>query len=290
MADLEDSFLKSNVPGRYSTWADDAEGGGNKREIDDDSETDDEYYFRDAPDVPGPRLPLQPPSMRRTGNTGVKGVIADYNEARQRKALDEAEERLERLEILRGATGPARQGRHSPRDSAADREDGQHSDDDEFVKNYRTRRMSQLRDNATLPSYGVYSRATPEEYCDLTDSIDPRCHLIVHLCEGSILPCRRLDSALDKLALCMPRAKFIRVDALEANPNLDAICLPAVLVYKSGELKHNLVRFTDELPRDFTVEDVREVLEGIGVIDPDSTDGAISGDTRLQSQYISFES
>ena len=269
------------MPGRYSTWTDDADGGVCERDINDGSETDgssedDEYYFRDAPDVP--QLPPPPPPTRRTGNnTGVKGVIADYNEARQRQALDEAEERLERLELLRGATDPAPQGRHPSCESAADREDGQRSDDDDFLRNYRSRRLSQLRDNATLPSFGVYSRATPEEYCDITDSIDPRCHLIVHLCEESIIQCRRLDSALDKLALCMPHAKFIRVDAFEANPNLDAICLPAVLVYKSGEMTHNLVRFTDELPRDFTVEDVKEVLEGLSVIDPNSTDGGISG-------------
>lgn len=282
MPDLEDTFLKSNVPGRYSTWTDDADGGGRKRGVgDDESETDgsedDEFYFRDAP--PSGTSP-QPPPMRRTGNTGVKGVIADYNEARQRRALDEAEDRLERLEVRRGATRPA-QGRQSPRDGgAADRGDGQHGsddDDDEFVKNYRSRRISQLRANATLPSFGVYSRASPEEYCDLTDSIDPRCHLIVHLGEESILACRRLDSALDKLALSMPHAKFIRVDAMEANPNLDAICLPAVLVYMGGEMTHNLVRFTDELPREFTVEDVKEVLEGLGVVDPGSTDGVGSG-------------
>lgn len=63
----------------------------------------------------------------------------------------------------------------------------------------------------------------------------------------------------------MNSVKLIEVNALEANPNLDTIILPAILIYKGGELVHNLVRFTDELPRGFGVEEVREVLGLLGV-------------------------
>ena len=53
----------------------------------------------------------------------------------------------------------------------------------------------------------------------------------------------------------------------EANSNLDMICLPAILIYRGGELIHNLVRFTDDLPKRFSVDDVREVLGKLGIDD-----------------------
>ena len=45
------------------------------------------------------------------------------------------------------------------------------------------------------------------------------------------------------------------------------ICLPAILIYRGGELIHNLVRFTDDLPKRFGVDDVREVLVKLGIDD-----------------------
>ena len=115
--------------------------------------------------------------------------------------------------------------------------------------------------------FGSLTSVTPEEYVKLVDNMNniniDDYYLIVHLYESSIQQCQILHSTLDKLASSWMEhhVQFIEVDALDANSNLDTICLPAILIYKRGELIHNMVRFTDDLPRGYDVEDVRKVLE-----------------------------
>ncbi|KAL7534975.1 hypothetical protein ACHAXR_006185 [Thalassiosira sp. AJA248-18] len=275
MGDLEDAFLKKNVPGRYSSWTDNNDDkrieDDNDNVSNDDSE-DDDYYFQGLPSKPPPLSPASYQQQRPSGNTGVKGVLADYREAQQHEQLRKEEERLDRMKVLHRATHPAVSDRIASsnddnKSKMIDNNDDDDSDlddgsDDEFLK--------QFRNQPTPPTFGSMTSASPEEYVQLVDTIDPHSYLIVHLYESSIQQCRMLHSSLERVAQCMDYAKFVQVNALEANPNLDTICLPALLIYQGGVLVHNLVRFTDGLPsgRGFGVEEVREVLERtLGVVD-----------------------
>lgn len=277
MGDLEDKFLKQNVPGRYSSWTDEADDKNCPRHqeeqqsccnSDDDDSEDDEFYFRDLPPTaqPAATMPLRP-----TGNTGVKGVIADYKEAKREEQLQKAEDHLENMQRLQRATQPAIR----PRDNALDDKKIQQldcdsdddDDDDEFLKQFRMQRIAQLKEKSNAsPTFGTLSSKCPEDYVQLVDEIDPRIFVIVHLYEPSIAASRMLHSALDKVAQTMEYAKFIEVNALDANPNLDLICLPAILIYRGGELVNNMIKFTDGLPKAFTVQDVKEALEVAGVV------------------------
>lgn len=282
MGDLEDAFLKQNVPGRYSSWKEDTDDNKNRRdqeEESDDSE-DDAFYFQDCPSsstaAPQQQQQQQQATMplRSTGNTGVKGVIADYKEAQREEQLQKAEETLDNMQRLHRATQPAYSIR--PRETASNEmkqqnnnySDNDDSDDDEFLKQFRMQRIAQLQNNQSNskpPTFGTLSSKSPEEYVELVDDIDPRVFVIVHLFEPSINTSRMLHSALDKVSQTMEYATFIEVNALDANPNLDLICLPAILIYKGGELVSNMIKFTDGLPKAFTVSDVQEALEAVGV-------------------------
>lgn len=286
MADLEDAFLKQNVPGRYSSWTD-AKDGDRQCDVDDndgggdgdESSDDDEHYFRDLPATQKTGPPPPPPStlMRSKGNTGVKGVLADYREAQQLERLRREEDRLDSMRALQRATRPAVAAPSAPVPAGGKGDGGARDDsdscdddeDDEFLKKFRSQRLAELRETRGVstepppPTFGSLERLSPEEYVDLVDAIDPRVFLVVHLRDDSVPHCRMLHSVLERVAQCTDSVRFVEVEAVEANPNLDTICLPAVLVYREGELVHNIVRFTDDLPRDFGVEDVRTALEGL---------------------------
>ncbi|KAL7550752.1 hypothetical protein ACHAWF_013978 [Thalassiosira exigua] len=293
MTDLEDRFLKQNVPGRYSSWAgegdddddpgcrqdgdDDGRGGAN--DGDDDSDDDDERYFEGLPPLPGPP---PPPSIPGRNKTGVKGVLADYEAAREEdlRRIDEA--RLDREAALRRATRPAVRVRPELEQvgtADGDDDDGEgngreENDDDgddeegEILKSLRRRRLAELRSRreilASAPRYGdPPSLVSPSEYVALVDALDPRSYLVVHLSDRSNSRSRALRESLERVAPLLDRAKFVEVDAREANPELDSICLPAVLVYKAGKLAKNWVRFTDDLRgRGGAAEEVRIALEG----------------------------
>ena len=276
MVDLEDAFLKKNVPGRYSSWKEDADDKQLHHPDEDsvsDSE-DDEYYFQGLP-TPSTTTPPQQSAMmplRSRGNTGVKGVIADYNEAKNEEQLRKAEERLENMQRLQRATQPSIRPRDAPINEMSinkygSNDDDEDDDDDDFLRQFRMQRIEQLQQESNaLPTFGTLSSLSPEDYVDQVDNMDPRVYVVVHLFEASIATSRMLHSALDKVAQTMEYAKFIEVNALSANPNLDLICLPAILVYRGGKLVNNMIKFTDGLPKAFTVDDVKDALEAAGVV------------------------
>ena len=132
---------------------------------------------------------------------------------------------------------------------------------------------------------GRMLRATPDEYVDYVDANredDDHRHLVVCLYDPDDASCSHISyssagrggtrrtsprSALDELAYedSGMGATFIEVDATMADPDLDTICLPALLIYRRGVLVHNLVRFVDDLPHEYVNDDLRAYLEGLGV-------------------------
>ena len=291
MGDLEDAFLKKNVPGRYSSWAEENDDNENNSDDVSDSE-DDEYYFEGLPTdnsrtSSSSNMQQQEQQsqqqLRPSGNTGVKGVLADYREAKQREQLIKEKERLDELDALYQATHPARRtedcniistnnSNNNDTNDCDDNDSYDEDEDDDFLKQFRNQRLSELkqqqRSTTSLPPkalFGSLITVTPEEYVKLVDNmnnINTDYYLIVHLYESSIQQCQILHSTLDKLASSswMEHVQFIEVNALDANSNLDTICLPAILIYKRGELIHNVVRFTDDLPRGYDVEECIELF------------------------------
>jgi hypothetical protein len=288
MCDLEDAFLKKNVPGRYSSWVeDDADDNSNNRGqdesdsgSDDNDIEDDEFYFKDLPQLATSQQQnaTSMPLLRPSGNTGVKGVIADYKEAKREEQLKKAEELMEKFQRSQRATSPSirsrkgiaskiNQQQSNDSEKGSDDNDGSDSVDDDFIKRFRMQRLAQLQNKSiTMPTFGTLSYKHPVEFIDLVDEIDPRVFVVVHLFEPTISESRMLHSALDKVAQAMEYARFIEVNALEANPTLDLVCLPAILIYKGGTLVNNVIKFTDCLPKSFTVDDVKDALEATGIV------------------------
>ncbi len=316
---LEETFLQQNVPGRYSRWTaddDDDHGdseikrGANNSDDDHSDSEDDDFYFQDIPSScrlpdewrhPSSSTPAAVSSSSsiekrsNTSNTGVKGVISDYYEGRQREELKMAEERLETLQILNLATrGSIQQGSsHTSNDNEIRRinagDDDYENDDecddgeDEELVQIRNRRRQQIQlqnqhqklkeksQSANRAHHGTLTRATPEEYITLVDHFrqyHPDTFLIVHLHHSSVYQCRVLSSLLEKAAMTSQMeyaAKFIQVEALEAKPDLDLVILPTVLIYLGGELVCNLVKWMDELEVEYFGNDSEYGGKGSGI-------------------------
>jgi len=106
--------------------------------------------------------------------------------------------------------------------------------------------------------------------------------------EPYVPACKQLNKYLEDLARRMPFAKFLRLHAFKANNNMDPVALPILMIHKGGELLHNLVRVSDDLPKEFTIEDVKELLEYCGVVDPSSED-YVKGSVRKTDRELEEE-
>lgn len=75
------------------------------------------------------------------------------------------------------------------------------------------------------------------------------------------------------LAEKYPLARFVTIRANVADPDMDDIALPAVLVYKDNALVANLIRFQDEVgSRRWTDEDTERVLCAASILNEDLMD------------------
>lgn len=72
-----------------------------------------------------------------------------------------------------------------------------------------------------------------------------------------------MNKCLTRLAKLYPTAKFCRVQSFQVGVSESFVKngLPALLVYKGGELKGNLLRVTDTLGQDYTVDDLETFLQ-----------------------------
>lgn len=294
MADLEESFLKSNVPGRYSSWAnDDGDDGGNH-----DGGGESTNAAAAGPPTALNRLEAPVPSR----NTGAKGVLADRQAAKEEEAYRREVEKRDTTALLdraaRGATmGPGEvsaslaaeeERRRADRIRAREAEargddpdgdcgssdDDDDDDDDAFMRSYRQKRLLELQNAASSASssadlYSEVEEVTPIQYAEAVDVTDPDTLLVVHLYEPHIPACADVNNHLDALArssccrtsgLGGGKVRFLRLRATEAKSDLDLVGLPSLLAYRGGRLVQNWTPVTQHLPPGFTAEDVQTLL------------------------------
>ena len=290
MGDLEESFLKSNVPGRYSAWADD-DGGGDNDDTGIDSAA---AAAAGVSEGPAALNRLEAPT---SSNTGAKGVLADHRAAKEEEAYRREMEKRETDAILdravRGAAmGPGqvsisqaameeRWRAERIRDREAER-DGDSSDDDddddEFMRSYRQKRLLELQTAASSasasasasvsrPDYSEVEDVTPIQYAEAVNETDPCTLLVVHLYEPHIPACVDVHNHLDTLArshACGSGScrsiRFLRLRATEAKSDMDLVGLPSILVYRGGQLVQNWTPVTQHLPPRFIAEDLQTLL------------------------------
>jgi hypothetical protein len=296
MADLEESILKKNIPGKYSTWKDSKED--KIRPFDDDEEG--AYDYGDGKTTLSPKTQSTVPSgeqhnlipQLRSSNrhyTGAKGVLADHKEAKELEKIIYVHEQKQREEAFRRATEGARlkpgevslslasiernknMGRgedcHNDSNSSDDDDDDDYLfENDDFLKNYQQMRLTELKNNA-LPIFGHVKELTQTvEFSNVIDDTDSRVYCIFHLFNNSIHSCNVLNQHLDVLAQKMDTCQFFKMEASIVKQNFDPIGFPCVLIYRGGNEVANLTPITSMFSHStrsvqFTIDDVESVLK-----------------------------
>ncbi|KAI7830015.1 hypothetical protein BX661DRAFT_223944 [Kickxella alabastrina] len=192
------------------------------------------------------------PSVVHDGpQTGVKGVIADY----RHKQLDQWQQHEIKMAAAKSAYTSAAQRNIQDEQPASDTDllSNSEDDDDKFIAEYRNKRICELAHVAEKNGMGALRDATPDEYVDIVDERAQSGDCVVVVLVNASAASRRFESGV-----------FLRVSAKECG-FVDASVVPIVLVYRGGELKHNLVRVVDHLsdPNGFVSHDVTRLLDSI---------------------------
>ncbi|ORX54637.1 hypothetical protein BCR36DRAFT_8911 [Piromyces finnis] len=227
--------------------------------------------------------------------TGPKGVIADYKFHQKQNALRrEQNEREIQANINKGSMASGwiqRQIEQEEREKFGETVDAiedkknentismkelnnaldEHNeldelleDDDEFMIQYRQKRLTELKRIAGRTRYGTLYQIGVNQFVDAIDNEDSRTAVIIHLFQPHNEQCKLLNQYLIVLAEKYRLAKFLCIISTEADPNFDEIALPTLLCYRNKELVANLVRVTDDLPTMdngmFDIDDLEKLL------------------------------
>jgi Phosducin len=288
--DLEDSILKQNVPGRWSTHDGNRKDDLRQEDLDENFEVEDDIipqteeealfdharYLANA-DVPEPiRRGILNDRMGKS-KTGVKGVLADYEAACElSKAQREATAEFRKAVLTTIAEGSKmtaedykkmllrndlQKAQRDSDDSEIDAGDESDEEEEEFLEVIRKNWLRQKMGSCNKPQFGNVKEVGSEDLIEEIDCMDPRVVVIVHLYEPSISSCTRMNRYLEEIARKMTGIKFLRMHASRNGIELDRMTLPILNIYHGGKHVVALAGIAEELGEHFVREDVEWLVD-----------------------------
>lgn len=205
-------------------------------------------------------------------NTGPKGVLEDWRRYKQMEAENRQEMEKERIALAKKLTLTVKTQREEEEDlKNKDIEDELNElMDEDFLLKYQKKRMQELMSQLQkTPNFGeVYTLKSKDEFLDAIDKEDPKVTIVVHIYRDKTLACVTMDGCLNVLADQHPAVKFCRISVdIAGMSNLFRVeGVPALLIYKGGQIIGNFVQLSKELGDDFFATDVEKFLIEYGIL------------------------
>ncbi|WAQ95714.1 PHLP-like protein [Mya arenaria] len=200
-------------------------------------------------------------------NTGPKGVLNDWREFKRLETEQREEQERERQAMMKKLQSHLNDEEEKKKDKEflQDLEEF----DDEFLKKYRQKRIEEMRrvlENS--PKFGQVIQLDKSCFINEIDNEKKTVKVIVHVYEDNVEACRSMDGCIKCLAKEYVNIKFCRIKATEAklSRKFSSTGVPALLIYKGGELIGNYIRLSDEFGEDFYATDVESFLQEHGML------------------------
>lgn len=205
-----------------------------------------------------------------SSNTGPKGVIKDWQRYKQLEAEKRAMQEEERLQLIKKLSLTCRSALDEEKEKLNET-DPELADllVDEFLLEYQRQRMKEMLAQAEKLSFGkVIDLETTDQFLHAIDEEDKSVTVIVHIYQDNIPGCEAMDGCLVSLAKEYPHVKFCRIlgSTTGLSTQFKKSGVPALLVYKKGQLIGTFVRVTDHLGIDFYSSDVETFLVEHGML------------------------
>ncbi|XP_016391592.1 phosducin b [Sinocyclocheilus rhinocerous] len=206
-------------------------------------------------------------------HTGPKGVINDWRKFKL-ESMDQEALPPSKRELLRQMSSP-----HKPRDScvggfnrkmSAQEYELIKEDDEKSLRKYRKHCMQEMHERLSFgPKFeGVYDLDSGEDFLEVIEKEHRLTVVVVHIYKDGVQGCEALNSCMDCLTTEYPSVKFCRISAAAtgAGERFPDDVLPALLVYKAGELLGNFLAVTQHFSEEFFATDVEAFLNEYGLL------------------------
>lgn len=241
---------------------------------DSDSDSDDkEQQPPTKTEKPPPQSPQQVKEWEGTStNTGPKGVIEDWRRFKQLEIEKREENERERIELAKKLTMTVQSALDEEREKTA-QEDPEFAEllNDEFLLEYQKKRMAEMMQQRqhNLKFGELIVLKDGSEFLKAIDQEEKSVKVVVHIYEENVDACRAMNACLKVLAKTYDAVKFCAILGSRAGMSRDfkVSGVPALLIYKGGQLVGNFVRLSDDLGNDFCPEDVQGYLVEHGMLE-----------------------
>ncbi|CAG9833689.1 unnamed protein product [Diabrotica balteata] len=264
MATLEDKILGEKAQYYCSS----------SEESDNDQNDDDDEPNKPQKEVESAELPDINKWEGTSTNTGPKGVIKDWQRYKQLENEKKFEDETEKIELMKKLTLTVRTSLDEEREKAA-LEDPELAEllNDDFLIAYQKQRMQEMIQNTNYNfKFGdLIFLQNGQEFLDAIDKEHKAATIIIHIYEDTEA-CRTMNVCLKSLCKLYVNVKFccIKGSAAGISQQFKADGVPALLVYKAGNLVGNFIRLSDELGSNFLSEDVQNYLVEHGLLEDKS--------------------
>uniref|UniRef100_A0A8C5BYS5 Phosducin n=1 Tax=Gadus morhua TaxID=8049 RepID=A0A8C5BYS5_GADMO len=137
------------------------------------------------------------------------------------------------------------------------------------LRRYRRQCMQEMHQRLSFgPTFTVVLELLSGEHFLEVVEQEPRALVVVHIYQPGVTGCEEMNSSLDCLASEYPSVKFCRIDAVAtgAIERFSSDVLPALLVYRAGELLGNFLSVTKHFNQEFFATDVEALLNQYGLL------------------------
>ncbi|KAH0554387.1 phosducin-like protein [Cotesia glomerata] len=205
-----------------------------------------------------------------SSNTGPKGVLKDWQRFKQLESEKRADQERERLQLIKKLSITCRSVLDDEKEnlSETDPELAELLEDD-FLLEYQKQRMKEMLVKANKFQFGtLINLSSADEFLEAIDKEDKSVTVIVHIYEKNIPACEAMNGSLINLAQEYTNIKFCKILGLTAglSKHFKKRGVPALLVYKNGQVIGNFVNVSDTLGTDFYASDVENFLLENGII------------------------
>ncbi|XP_051581092.1 phosducin-like isoform X1 [Myxocyprinus asiaticus] len=206
-------------------------------------------------------------------HTGPKGVINDWRKFKL-ESMDQEALPPSKRELLRQMSSPQKPKDMSVsglnRKMSAQEYELIKEDDEKSLRKYRKHCMQEMHERLSFgPKFeGVYELDSGEAFLEVIEKEHRLTVVVVHIFKDGVQGCEALNNCLDCMATEYTSVKFCRINAAAtgAGERFSDEVLPALLVYKSGELLGNFLAVTQHFNEEFFATDVEAFLSEYGLL------------------------
>lgn len=143
-------------------------------------------------------------------------------------------------------------------------------DDEQCLRKYRKQCMQEMHERLSFgPRFnGVHELDSGEAFLEVIEKEHQLTVVVVHIYKDGVKGCEVLDRCLDCLAAEYSSIKFCRINTAVCGTgeHFSGNVLPAVLVYKAGEMLGNFLAITQHFNDEFFAADVEAFFTDYGLL------------------------